>query len=526
MTGRPTTNASDAARAQFVRAREADHAELRASLGGERTWLGARRDEALAHFTQLGLPTRKLEDWRYTNVAPLAETTYTRNAEPAQHTVGASALPGVFEAVFVDGVFLPDASHLPDDGSVRFHTLEAARGTDSEAGELLDAHLASLSDEKRDAFSALNTAMLSDGAVVEIGSNASATRPLHLRFLSAAEGSIAHPRVLVVARAGSAATIIEEHASLHTGRTLSNAVTEIVLEANAALHYVLVESANAESFQISNVQARLARDARLRAHTLTLDGALTRNEIGVVLADTGAEVDLDALFLASGNGHVDNHTLVDHAMPHCTSRELYKGLLGDSARGVFRGRVIVRPDAQKTERLAVEPEPAALEPRGDRHEAAARDLRRRREVQPRLDHRTARPRSGLLSAIAGHLAGSGEEHARARLRERGRRTRCPAMPPRLDAAADRSPASTRVLATDAAGRDERAARAPIATQDFGGFDVEAIRAISRSSSSRCAASRSSSSTPPRAPRSRAASSRRSSTSIRTTTRTSTAVSIS
>jgi Fe-S cluster assembly protein SufD len=155
--------------------------------------------------------------------------------------------------------------------------------------------------------------------------------------------------VLVRAGRGSRATLLVDCVSLGEGPGFTNAVCEVDCAEDSELHLVLLQREGAGSFHVANLAARQARDSRLATHTLSLGGALVRNDLAVELADEGAEATLHGLFVGTGRQVLDNHTLVDHARPHGTSRELYKGILGGSARGVFRGRILVREGAQKTD---------------------------------------------------------------------------------------------------------------------------------------------------------------------------------
>jgi Fe-S cluster assembly protein SufD len=159
---------------------------------------------------------------------------------------------------------------------------------------------------------------------------------------------VTHPRVVVIAEAGSEITVVQDHVSVGAAAGFTNAVTEVHVGAGARVRFVLLQREDDAHLHVSNLQVRQDRDSLFSAHTLSLGGRLVRNDAGVLLADRGAECRLDGLFVGGGDAVIDNHTEVDHAHPRCDSHELYKGVLGGSARGVFRGRVIVRPDAQKT----------------------------------------------------------------------------------------------------------------------------------------------------------------------------------
>jgi Fe-S cluster assembly protein SufD len=326
-----------------------------ASQAGEPAWLARLRDDARAQFAEQGLPHTRLEEWRYTNVAPLAKPEYALAGQPAR-TVAREDLEHhafpVFACsvfVFVNGRFAPQLSSPTRlNCGTAVESLAALRRGDAQA---LAPRLGALVDLKRHPFAALATACLDDGAVVRVPRGAGAAQPLHVVFVSTPSGAgheLSHPRVLIVAEPGSRLSLIEDHVSVGVAPGFTNAVTEIHVGENAAVDYVLVQREPDYRFNVSQLVASLQRDARLSAHTLSLGGALVRNDASVLLAGEGAECRLDGLYAAGGTQLVDNHTAVDHAVPHCTSRERYKGILGGKARGVFRGRIHVRPDAQKT----------------------------------------------------------------------------------------------------------------------------------------------------------------------------------
>lgn len=312
------------------------------------------REEGRARFAERGLPSTKLEEWKYTNVEPLAKLAF---AAPEAVSVSREAMEGLslpaFEGsrcVFVNGRFEPELSAPRAlSGDVRVESLAALA---EEAPEWLERHLGGHVDLKEQPFAALNQAFLEDAAVLRVPRGTRVETPIHLVFVSAGEAerpTASHPRVLVVAEEGSAVTLVQDHVSLGAGARLTNAVTEIAAERDASVELVALQRENDEGFHVSGLHTRQERDSRLRVHTLALGGSLVRNDAASLLADENAECELLGLFLGTGRQVVDNHTVIDHAVPHCRSSELYKGVLGGRSRGVFRGRVIVRPDAQKTD---------------------------------------------------------------------------------------------------------------------------------------------------------------------------------
>jgi Fe-S cluster assembly protein SufD len=325
-----------------------------AQLGaGEAPVAGALRRTGLEAFAAQGLPSTRLEEWRYTNVAELAAIDWqpAEGRAPAisRDAVEALASP-VFACgllVFVNGRFVSELGTLrsPD---VEVVSLGAARRT-SDARALL--RIGSLVDVKAHPFAALATACLDDGVCIRFPAGVRLEQPLHLVFLSAtAEAPVlAHPRVYIEAGRGSEAVVVQDHVSLGSAPAFTNAVTELHVGPGARLSHLLLQREGDAVFHVSNTAAQLERDARLASHVISLGGRFVRNDLSVQIAGEGAEASLNGLFLCAGERLIDNHTFVDHAVPHGTSRQLYKGVLSGRSRGVFRGRVRVRPHAQKTD---------------------------------------------------------------------------------------------------------------------------------------------------------------------------------
>ena len=333
---------------------------------GELAPLAKLRRAGREAFAAQGLPSTRLEEWRYTNVAELSAVAWQLPAERApeisRDTVEALASP-VFACgllVFADGRLVPGLSTLraPE---VEVVFLAEARGyrprltsqpRPAQRGEAeRSSKLGSLVDAKAHPFAALATALLDDGVCIRLPAGARLEQPLHLVFLSLGAGAptTAQPRVFVEAGRGSRAVVVQDHVSLGGAPAFTNAVTELHVGPGASLEHVLIQREADATFHVSLCAALLERDARLAAHVITLGGRLVRNDLSVTLAGEGAEANLNGLFLGSGERLVDNHGFVDHAVPHGTSRQLYKGVLADRSRGVFRGRVLVRPGAQHTD---------------------------------------------------------------------------------------------------------------------------------------------------------------------------------
>ena len=216
----------------------------------------------------------------------------------------------------------------------------------------VEQHLGRYLDQRRDSFSALNTAFMEDGAYVHIRRGVIVEEPICLLFVStldAASPIMSHPRNLILMDEDSQATFVEEYVSLGSGTAFCNAATELVAADNTVLSHYRIEREQAGTFNISTLRMQQARSANLASHSVLLGGALVRNNVHPVLAGEGGECLINGLFLGGDHQHIDNYMLVEHASPHCGSRQFYNGILDGHAHGVFHGRIIVHKDAQKTD---------------------------------------------------------------------------------------------------------------------------------------------------------------------------------
>ncbi|MGH9355165.1 MAG: Fe-S cluster assembly protein SufD, partial [Terriglobia bacterium] len=251
--------------------------------------------------------------------------------------------------VFVNGAFEPKLSNLsalPAGVSVR----PFPEAWDSKE---LEQSLARHAETDRNAFVALNTALFRDGALVEIADGVALDKPVHVLFVRAgsAEETVTHPRTLISAGREAQATVIESHLGLGADCYFTNAVTELVIGENASLEHLKLQEEGGGAYHVGTVQAYQKRSSRLLAHSVSLGSRLARHDVISVLAGEGAECTLNGLYQVAGSQHVDHHTRLDHAMPHCASREYYRGILDGKSAGVFSGAIIVRKDAQKTDAI-------------------------------------------------------------------------------------------------------------------------------------------------------------------------------
>ncbi len=322
------------------------------------SWIPPLRRAALSRFSEMGFPTRRDEEWRFTNVAPIERVPFQRagagrNALLSDRIAGFTfdGLQAATQLVFVNGHYAPELSTfqtLPQ--GVTVSSLAKALRDDA---ALVEPHLARVAGFEHQAFTALNTAFLSDGAFVHIGRGRIVEEPIHLLFVSTSTGgdepTVSHPRTLIVADENSQTTIIESYAGWDGDVYFTNAVTEVVAAENTVVdHYKLLRESDT-AFHIANMQIRLARTSSFSSHSLMLGGAIVRNDVGAHLGGEGIECTLNGLYMGTGDQLIDNHTTIDHAMPHCNSHEVYKGILDGKARGVFNGKIFVQLDAQKTD---------------------------------------------------------------------------------------------------------------------------------------------------------------------------------
>jgi len=319
------------------------------------SWLRPIRRAAIARFSELGFPTTRDEDWRFTSVAPIAQTPFrlTRDerVKLTPRALEQFAFPGLdcSRLVFVNGRYAPGLSALrPLPDGVKLASLAQALAADR---DLLEQHLARYADYHHDAFSALNTAFMEDGAFVYIPRGVVLQEPVHLLYVSTATAAptMTHPRNLIVAGEESQATVVEDYVSLGGEVYFSNVVTEVVVGGSSVLSHYLIERESTQAFNVSTLRVQQGRSSSVTSHTVLLGGALVRNNVHPVLAGQGGDCLINGLFMATGRQHMDNYMKVEHASPHCDSRQFYHGILDGRSRGVFHGRIIVHKDAQKTD---------------------------------------------------------------------------------------------------------------------------------------------------------------------------------
>jgi Fe-S cluster assembly protein SufD len=332
------------------------------TLPGSATVRDARR-RAIGTFAALGLPHRRIEEWKYTDLRALLKEAYApavgRPAEVDQRALDAALGPRLagldaIRVVFVDGAFCPALTRLDGGQGRSYHFDPLTRGL-AQGFDWLEALLGSGEGPKSTAVVALNTAFATDGALLRVVEGARLPKPVHLIFAATgADKAAISTRNVVEVGAGADAVLVESHVALGTAPSQHNAVTELAVKDRARVQHLKVlvggeGAATAASAHIGTWIAWLGAEARYRAFQLTAGVALARHQLHVAFAGEGAKLDFSGCLLGAGAEHVDTTLVVDHAVPACESRELFKAVLADRARGIFQGKVIVRPDAQKTD---------------------------------------------------------------------------------------------------------------------------------------------------------------------------------
>lgn len=324
------------------------------------SWLKRLRESGMESFQELGFPSVKDEEWKYTNVAPIARIDF----KPA--TAADGAIAGSDEAhvskfgcpeakdtqlVFVNGIIRRDLSSLGalPAGVVAMDLSQAI--SDARYGEIAWKHLAQQADYVANGFVALNTAFISNGAFVLIPKGVTVEAPIHLLFIADGAQSANSPRVLLVAEENSKATVVESYVGSEDDSYFTNAVVELVLKDGARLEHYKVQREGGRAFHVATTAVDLGPSSSYGATTITFGAELSRHDFNVTMDHEGAECWVDGLYLVATGQHADTHSVIDHRKPHCTSHQLYKGILDGKSRAVFNGKVFVRHGALKTDAM-------------------------------------------------------------------------------------------------------------------------------------------------------------------------------
>jgi Fe-S cluster assembly protein SufD len=309
--------------------------------------------EAISHFARLGFPTTRMEEWKYTNLQPLLDHRF--RLFNGENTIKQTAIEKLFiekksntRLVFVNGKLSEKFSNLhPSQPGITLTNLKNAL---QDHPRIVNEYLGKYSDHRQESFTALNTAFAREGLFLHVPPEVVVEEPIYILhiFDPQNEPYQNHPRHLLIIEKSSLVKIVESHHALSDGPLFNNSVAEIILKEGSRLDMFKIQDDNLQSFQIHRTQICQEKQSILNSFSIDLGGAIVRNNLIVSLNGENCESNLFGCFLASGNQVIDNHTTIEHLQPRCDSNELYKGILGGKARGVFSGAIYVARNAQRT----------------------------------------------------------------------------------------------------------------------------------------------------------------------------------
>lgn len=319
-------------------------------------WLFPLRKAGISQFAELGYPTLHDENWRFTNISALTKLPFLPVIEPKAHNVKADALKQFPfselagpRLVFVNGHFdagLSQVGELP--AGVKVVSLKQALMTDA---SLIEQHLTRYAAVESSSFTALNTAFFTDGVFIHVPKNVQVEQPVRVIYLTTAKetGAATHVRNLVLVDQGARLVWLESHVSLASAPYVTNAVTELVVADNAWCEHVKYQDEAKDAYHVATLHGVFGRSSQAWTHSLALGGKLSRYNLRTELNGEGLEAVLNGLYITRDEQVTDHHMIVEHAKAHCASHEYFNGILDDKSKGVFHGRILVKPDAQKTD---------------------------------------------------------------------------------------------------------------------------------------------------------------------------------
>lgn len=312
----------------------------------------ARRSEALAQFMSMGFPSQRDEAWKYTSLRRLESRAFELG-QSAPLAIDAERPPWIAEAgmriVFVNGHYAPALSVIaPQPPGTTLVTL--GEWLKHEPSEAL-AYLSRSTQRPRSALEHLNTAFFEDGVVIQLAADAAFDAPVHLVHLwtQSPQAAMSHPHIIVRAGRHSRCTLIEQYIGIADSDTFTNSVLNVDLQDGARLQHYRVQQESRKAFHIGHANVCVHGHAQYRLHDVSFGGSLSRLNIAIYLQGSGAHAELKGLLVPTGTQHIDAHTRIEHIAPHTTSEEDYRGIADGRGRGVFNGKVLVHPDAQKTD---------------------------------------------------------------------------------------------------------------------------------------------------------------------------------
>jgi len=321
----------------------------------ENDWFSKQRQSAFDIFQESGFPNTRVEDWKYTDVKPIAKNTFSNitesNMASDNNEIDEILIKDLdcVNLVFINGAYSEKYSDIKNISSkIVIKSMADALINDE---SLLKKHLTKHINQELNSFTALNTAFIQDGAYINISANTNIDKPINITYISRDSNHpfATHPRNLIVMGENSNATVIENYVGSGKVNYFTNSVTETVLLQGAVLKHYKIQQEGSSAFHIASLNTSQSKDSRFESHLVSIGGALVRNNINASLNEEGAEIIMNGLYMTEDVQHVDNHTRVDHLKPHTQSHQNYRGVLNGKSRGVFNGKVVVHPQAQKIE---------------------------------------------------------------------------------------------------------------------------------------------------------------------------------
>jgi len=319
------------------------------TFGDEPKFAQDLRGKAKNALAELEFPTSKTEYWKYTKIGKIINKDYGIQAaiDNLKFEIKNYLIPNLDAniVVLVNGFYRKDLAQIDQQEGIKIQSLKSAI---TQKDSFLKDHLGSIAKAENEIFIALNTLCFTDGIYIDLDKNAIAEKPIHIINIITNDKLITNTRTIIKAHDNSSVKVIESFVNLKGEESFTNNVSEFFLNPNANIEYNKIQNKKGESYQVSTEQVYQRKGSNFIINTITLDGTLVRNNLNIKVNAAGCETNLNGIYLGKDKNHIDNHTIVDHLKPNCNSNEVYKGILDDNSVGVFNGRVVVRPDAQKT----------------------------------------------------------------------------------------------------------------------------------------------------------------------------------
>lgn len=321
-------------------------------LNGERSGpVHEARQNALKTFAEVGFPSLKMEDWRFTDISPILNHDFILpelSTRPSIRRTEVSKFlfndPHMTIMVFLNGIFIESLSSrgFKELGSIR---KEILNGNPDIAN-----HLAKYAVSTSNGFTALNAAFAYDGAFINIPDHINSSQIIHLLFLTDPEFKqiVSNPHNIIIAGKNSEVTVIEHYVALKNGRYFTNSVTEILANENSSINHIRLQFESTDAYHIGSTYVSLSASSKFTSHAVNIGAEISRHDLNVTLSGEAAYTNLYGLYILTNKQLSDTHTFIDHVAPRCASQEHYKGILDDNSRGVFNGKILVRKGAQQT----------------------------------------------------------------------------------------------------------------------------------------------------------------------------------